>query len=178
MDDIEGDGKNGINKITGSETLENRECLVSEDFVSMKRSRYAETESIPEKTVKKMFCSQSGKNTADESMIVKLIKESNYSIGKKIQASEQKIIETIHSCRNIPVNTCQSKVNQTKTSDKISRGDLADCKDLDNLVRYLEQNKFTYDEESGNNFVHNLHRLRKNFKEMLTKKIQDILKLI
>ena len=97
-----------------------------------------------------MFCSQSGKNTADESMIVKLIKESNDSIGKKIQASEQKIVETINnSCRNIPVNTCQSKVNQTKTSDKISHGDLADCKDLDNLVRHLEQNKFTYDEGSG-----------------------------
>ena len=51
----------------------NRECLVSEDFVSLKRSKYAETESIIEKAVKKMFCSQSGKNTADESMIVKLI---------------------------------------------------------------------------------------------------------
>ena len=88
--------------------------------------------------------SQSGKNTADKSMIVKLIKESNDSIGEKIQASEQKIIETINnSCRNIPVNTCQSKVNQTKTSDQISRGDLADCKDLNNLVRYLEQNKLT-----------------------------------
>ena len=81
---------------------------------------------------------------------MKLIKESNDSIGKKIQALEQNIIETIdNSCRNIPVNTCQSKVNQTKTSDKISRGYLADCKDLDSLVRYLEQNKFTYDEESG-----------------------------
>ena len=72
MDDIEGDGKNGINH---TETLENRECLVSEDFVS-------------EKAVKKMFCSQSGKNTADESMIVKLIKESNDSkemLTKKIR---------------------------------------------------------------------------------------------
>ena len=55
MDDTEDDGKNEIDKITGSETLENRECLVSEDFVSMKRSRYAETESIPEKAVKKCF---------------------------------------------------------------------------------------------------------------------------
>ena len=127
MDDIEGDGKNGINKITGSETLENRECLVSEDFVSMKRSRYAETESIPEKAVKKMFCCQSGKNTADEPMIVKLIKESNNSIGKK--SGRRKIIETINNSNQL------IKANQTKTSDKISRGDLADCKDLDNLVR-------------------------------------------
>ena len=60
-------------------------------------------------------------------MIVKLIKESNDCTGKKIQASEQNI----------------------ETSDKISRGGLVDCKDLDSLVRYLEQNKFTYDEESG-----------------------------
>ena len=73
-----------------------------------------------------------------------------YSIGEKIQVSEQNIIETIkNSFSNIPVNTCQSKVNQTKTSDEISRGDLADCKDLDSLVRYLGQNKFTYDEKSG-----------------------------
>ena len=57
MDDTEDDGKNGIDKITCSETLENGECLVSKDFVSMKRSRYAETESIPEKVAEKFFVS-------------------------------------------------------------------------------------------------------------------------
>ena len=55
MNDTRDVRKNGIDKITGSETLENRECLVSEDFVSMKRSSYAETESIPEKAVKKVL---------------------------------------------------------------------------------------------------------------------------
>ena len=127
MDDIEGDANNAINKTTSTE----KECLDSEDFVSKKRNRRAESEPIPEKAVKKHFCSQSGENTGDASMIVELIKESNDRIEKKLDALEQKIIETINnSYRNDPVNTCQSKVNQTEKNDEIFRRDLASCKDL------------------------------------------------
>ena len=39
MDDNEDDGKNEIDKITGSETLENRECLVSEDFCFIEKKQ-------------------------------------------------------------------------------------------------------------------------------------------
>jgi hypothetical protein len=127
MDDIEGDANNAINKTISTE----KECLDSEDFVSKKRNRRAESEPIPEKAVKKHFCSQSGENTGDASMIVELIKESNDRIEKKLDALEQKIIETINnSYRNDPVNTCQSKVNQTEKNDEIFLRDLASCKDL------------------------------------------------
>ena len=127
MDDIEGDANNAINKTISTE----KECLDSEDFVSKKRNRCAESEPIPEKAVKKHFCSQSGENTGDASMIVELIKESNDRIEKKLDALEQKIIETINnSYRNDPVNTCQSKVNQTEKNDEIFLRDLASCKDL------------------------------------------------
>ncbi|CAB3988084.1 Hypothetical predicted protein [Paramuricea clavata] len=91
MDDTEGDATNAINKTTSTE----KECLDSEDFVSKKRNRRAESEPIPEKAVKKHFCSQSGENTGDASMIVELIKESNDRIEKKLDASEQKIIEIL-----------------------------------------------------------------------------------
>jgi hypothetical protein len=146
MDDTEGDANNAINKTTSTE----KECLDSEDFVSKKRNVCSESEPIPEKAVKKHFCSQSSENTGDATMIVELIKESNDRIEKKLDASEQKIIESIkNSYRNDPVNTYQSKVNQTEKNDEIFRRDLASCKDLDSLVICLHENQFTYDEESG-----------------------------
>ena len=55
MDDVKGDASDVMNKITDTEKLENTKCLVSKDFASKKRTGYADSESFPEKVVKKCF---------------------------------------------------------------------------------------------------------------------------